>query len=161
MFSELFPTDCMLRNHSLKWTVYQHLSNAKLCKSNIVEFVLYRTHKSETSECHVDFSLSVNLPLPMTFLSTPAPEDPMLKRPELRMFIAILNPPPTSPITFSAGTGVLSKYTSQAKITNKRGVEHPIKILWLGCILRHCNFFVLVDLWPGSQSQGGVPCFLT
>ena len=55
--------------------------------------------------------------LPMTFLSMPAPEDPMLKRPELRMFIATLNPPPTSPMTFSKGTGVLSKNTSHAKIS--------------------------------------------
>ena len=54
--------------------------------------------------------------LPMTFLSMPAPEDPMLNRPELRMFIATLNPPPTSPMTFSTGTGVLSKNTSHAKI---------------------------------------------
>ena len=53
----------------------------------------------------------------MTFLSMPAPEDPMLKRPELRMFIATLNPPPTSPMTFSTGTGVLSKNTSHAKMS--------------------------------------------
>ena len=52
----------------------------------------------------------------MTFLSMPAPEDPMLNRPELRMFIATLNPPPNSPMTFSKGTGVLSKNTSHAKM---------------------------------------------
>jgi hypothetical protein len=38
------------------------------------------------------------------------------------MFTAILKPPPTSPKTFSAGTGVFSKFTSKKKlqIENKK-----------------------------------------
>lgn len=46
----------------------------------------------------------------------PAALDPMLKRPLFRMFTATLKPSPTSPKTFSAGTGVFSKLTSKRKL---------------------------------------------
>jgi len=39
----------------------------------------------------------------------PAPALPMLNRPLFKMFMAILNPAPTSPNTFSLGMGTFSK----------------------------------------------------
>jgi len=46
----------------------------------------------------------------------PAEPDPMLKCKLFRMFSATLKPSPTSPKTFSAGTGVFSKVTSKKKL---------------------------------------------
>mmetsp|Transcript_22274 Transcript_22274/g.71709 ORF Transcript_22274/g.71709 Transcript_22274/m.71709 type:complete len:311 (+) Transcript_22274:863-1795(+) len=48
----------------------------------------------------------------MTALHVPVNAATMPKRPLLRMFIATLKPPPTSPSTFSTGTLQFSKYTS-------------------------------------------------
>lgn len=50
----------------------------------------------------------------MSLRIPPALELPMLNLLLLSMVIASLNPSPGAPITFSAGTGVSSKLTSQA-----------------------------------------------